>query len=31
MHIGISLLNNWGIEDVHALVQLAVRAEALDV
>ena len=29
MHIGISLLNNWGIEDVHAVVQLAIRAEAL--
>jgi probable F420-dependent oxidoreductase len=28
MQIGISLLNNWGIEDVHALVQLAARAEA---
>jgi probable F420-dependent oxidoreductase len=29
MHIGISLLNNWGIEDVQALVQLASQAEAL--
>jgi probable F420-dependent oxidoreductase len=29
MQIGISLLNNWGIEDVQALVQLAVRAETL--
>jgi probable F420-dependent oxidoreductase len=29
MHIGISLLNNWGIEDVRALVDLATRAEAL--
>jgi probable F420-dependent oxidoreductase len=29
MHIGISLLNNWGIEDVQALVDLAIRAEAL--
>jgi hypothetical protein len=27
MQIGISLFNNWGIEDVQALVQLAVRAE----
>ena len=24
MHIGILLLNNWGIEDVHAVVQLAM-------
>jgi alkanesulfonate monooxygenase SsuD/methylene tetrahydromethanopterin reductase-like flavin-dependent oxidoreductase (luciferase family) len=29
MEIGISLLNNWGVEDVHVIVQLAVRAEAL--
>ena len=29
MRIGISLLNNWGIADVHALVDLAERAEAL--
>jgi probable F420-dependent oxidoreductase len=29
MQIGISLLNNWGVEDVHSLVQLATRAEAL--
>jgi probable F420-dependent oxidoreductase len=29
MQIGISLFNNWGIEDVQALVQLAVRAETL--
>jgi probable F420-dependent oxidoreductase len=29
MRIGISLLNNWGIADVHALVDLATRAEAL--
>jgi probable F420-dependent oxidoreductase len=29
MEIGISLSNNWGIEDVQALVQLATRAEAL--
>jgi probable F420-dependent oxidoreductase len=29
MQIGISLFNNWGIEDVQALVQLATRAEAL--
>jgi probable F420-dependent oxidoreductase len=29
MKIGISLYNNQGIEDVHALVDLAVRAEAL--
>jgi probable F420-dependent oxidoreductase len=29
MQIGISLYNNWGIEDVQALVQLAIRAEAL--
>jgi probable F420-dependent oxidoreductase len=29
MQIGISLHNNWGIDDVQALVQLAVRAEAL--
>jgi probable F420-dependent oxidoreductase len=28
MQIGISLLNNWGIEDVQALVALAIRAEA---
>jgi probable F420-dependent oxidoreductase len=31
MNIGFSLLNNWGIEDVHALVDLAGRAEALGV
>jgi probable F420-dependent oxidoreductase len=29
MKIGFSLLNNWGIEDVQALVGLAVRAEEL--
>jgi probable F420-dependent oxidoreductase len=29
MKLGFSLLNNWGIEDVHALVDLAVRAEEL--
>jgi probable F420-dependent oxidoreductase len=29
MRIGISLLNNWGIEDAQALVGLATRAEAL--
>ncbi len=29
MRIGFSLLNNWGIEDVQALVGLAERAEAL--
>jgi hypothetical protein len=29
MQIGISLQNNWGIEDVQALVQLATRAETL--
>jgi probable F420-dependent oxidoreductase len=29
MKIGFSLLNNWGIDDVHALVGLAVRAEEL--
>jgi probable F420-dependent oxidoreductase len=29
MRIGVSLLNNWGIEDVQALVGLAERAEAL--
>src|SRR5512145_3569477 len=29
MRLGISLFNNQGIEDVHALVDLAVRAEAL--
>jgi len=29
MQIGISLLNNWGIKDVQALVDLATRAEAL--
>src|ERR1044072_5467611 len=27
MRIGISLLNNWGIEDAQALVGLACRAE----
>src|SRR5262244_3742427 len=27
MKIGFSLLNNWGIDDAHALVDLAVRAE----
>jgi probable F420-dependent oxidoreductase len=31
MRIGFSLLNNWGIEDVHALVGLAVRAEELGI
>src|SRR6266511_3830249 len=29
MQIGISLQNNWGIEDVQSLIQLATRAEAL--
>jgi probable F420-dependent oxidoreductase len=29
MKIGFSLLNNWGIDDVQALVGLAVRAEEL--
>lgn len=29
MRIGISLLNNWGIDDVQALVGLATRAEEL--
>jgi probable F420-dependent oxidoreductase len=29
MKFGFSLLNNWGIDDVHALVDLAVRAEEL--
>jgi probable F420-dependent oxidoreductase len=29
MRIGISLLNNWGIEDAQALVGLATRAEEL--
>lgn len=29
MQIGMSLSNNWGIEDVQAVVQLATRAEAL--
>jgi probable F420-dependent oxidoreductase len=29
MNIGFSLLNNWGIDDPHALVDLARRAEAL--
>jgi alkanesulfonate monooxygenase SsuD/methylene tetrahydromethanopterin reductase-like flavin-dependent oxidoreductase (luciferase family) len=29
MKLGFSLLNNWGIEDVHALVDLAARAETL--
>jgi probable F420-dependent oxidoreductase len=29
MHIGFSLYNNWGIEDVQALIQLASRAETL--
>ena len=29
MKIGFSLLNNWGIDDPHALVGLAVRAEEL--
>jgi probable F420-dependent oxidoreductase len=31
MRIGVSLLNNWGIGDVHALVDLARRAEELGV
>ena len=31
MRIGFSLLNNWGIDDVHALVALASRAEELGV
>src|SRR5262245_29270325 len=29
MQIGFSLHNNWGIEDVQALIELASRAEAL--
>lgn len=29
MRIGISLLNNWGLEDPEAVVELGVRAEAL--
>ena len=29
MQIGISLQNNWGIEDVQSLIQLARRAEEL--
>jgi probable F420-dependent oxidoreductase len=29
MRVGFSLLNNWGIEDVQALVDLAERAEGL--
>jgi probable F420-dependent oxidoreductase len=29
MHIGLSLLNNWGIADAHALVDMAVEAERL--
>jgi len=29
MRIGISLLNNWGVDDVHALVDLARRADEL--
>jgi probable F420-dependent oxidoreductase len=29
MKLGFSLLNNWGVADVHALVDLAVRAEEL--
>ena len=29
MRIGISLLNNWGVEDAQALVGLAVRADEL--
>lgn len=29
MKIGVSLLNNWGIEDAQALVRLAEQAEAL--
>jgi probable F420-dependent oxidoreductase len=29
MKIGFSLLNNWGIDDAHALVELAGRAEEL--
>jgi probable F420-dependent oxidoreductase len=29
MKLGFSLLNNWGIADAHALVDLASRAEAL--
>lgn len=31
MKLGFSLLNNWGIEDVHALVGLASRAEEAGV
>jgi hypothetical protein len=27
MQIGVSLCNNWGVEDVQSLVQLARRAE----
>ena len=29
MHIGISLQNNQGIEDVQSIIQLALRAEEL--
>src|SRR5918994_5832732 len=29
MQIGFSLHNNWGVEDVQALIELASRAEAL--
>lgn len=29
MQIGISLQNNWGIEDVRSIIQLARRAEEL--
>ena len=29
MRIGISLLNNWGFDDAHALVELASRADEL--
>ena len=31
MKIGFSLLNNWGITDAQALVELATRAEALGI
>lgn len=31
MQLGVSLLNNQGIDDVHALVDLAVRAEELGI
>jgi hypothetical protein len=31
MQIGISLQNNWGVEDVQSLVHLAHKAEKLGV